>query len=128
MTELAGNGWAAFIGLTLMLAGSAALAMGRALARNGRARGLVVFYAALLGLVGRFLEFALFDGTLLSPVAYLLDTAVLALLGLLAFQATRAHRMVAQYPWLFERTGPFTWRAKPPPVASRPIAGVPDRA
>ena len=32
--------------------------------------------------------------------------------ALLAFRLTLARKMPAQYPWLYERAGPFHWRAK----------------
>ena len=27
---------------------------------------------------------------------------------------TRARQMARQYPWLYERTGPFSWRERKP--------------
>jgi len=29
-----------------------------------------------------------------------------------AYRLTQAHKMVAQYPWLYERAGLFAWREK----------------
>jgi hypothetical protein len=31
---------------------------------------------------------------------------------LLAYRAALTRRMLIQYPWLYERVGPFEWRAK----------------
>jgi hypothetical protein len=37
---------------------------------------------------------------------------VLLIIGALGFQYRRARMMTAQYRWLYERTGPFSWREK----------------
>jgi hypothetical protein len=79
-----------------------------------------VAYALLLGLVDRFLIYALFDGELLSPVGYVVDAAMLVAIALLAFRIAQVRKMVQQYPWLYARTGPFSWREKSPP-GSRPL-------
>ncbi len=101
-----------FIGLTFILFGGAAFMTGQAVSATWRPAWNVVLYCALLGLADRFFHFALFEGQLLSVSGYIVDTAVLTAYGLLAFRVTRARRMVAQYPWLYERTGLFTWREK----------------
>jgi hypothetical protein len=71
-----------------------------------------VAYALLLGAADRFLAYALFDGALLSVPGYLIDTAVLVAITLVAHRITRAQRMVSQYPWLYRRTGLFSWRER----------------
>ena len=60
-----------------------------------------MFYAALLGFLDRFIHWSLFDGDLLSPAGYLLDTAVLIAIALVAYRITQATKMVRQYPWLY---------------------------
>ena len=35
---------------------------------------------------------------------------------LLAWRLGRARKMVSQYPWLYERAGWLSWRAKTPPT------------
>ena len=102
--------WPVFVGLTCILFGFAAYATGWALASTWRPAWWAVFYAALLGLVDRFLHWALFDGPLLSPVGYAVDTAVLIAIALAAYRLTQAARMVRQYPWLYRRAGLFSWR------------------
>jgi hypothetical protein len=69
---------------------------------------------ALLVLAGavRFFHYALFEGTLLSLHYYLVDAAVVLAVGLLGYRYTRTRQMTTQYSWLYERTGPFSWRAK----------------
>lgn len=107
-----GTTWAVFLGLTVVLFGATAFLTGQAVAATWRPAWQVVFYCALLGLADRFLHFALFGGVLLSSLGYVADTAVLVAIGLFAHRVTRARRMVIQYPWLYERTGLFTWRER----------------
>ena len=68
----------------------------------------------LLGAAVRFVHFALFEATLLSPASYAADTLYLLLVGALAWRMTRAAQMATQYYWLYERTGPLTWRERTP--------------
>lgn len=112
MSELLGNSFAVFIGITVVLAGGAAWLMGQALASRWRPLWQVFPYALLMGLSDRFIIYALFDGELLSLGGFLVDTAVITAIALIAFRVTRVLRMVSQYPWLYERVGPFAWRAK----------------
>ena len=71
-------------------------------------------YMAMLGGAVRFVHFALFEATLLSPASYAADTLYLLVLGALAWRMTRAAQMATQYYWLYERTGPLTWRERAP--------------
>src|SRR5437588_8805889 len=98
--------------VTGIIGGGAAWLAGRAIAQTWRPAWHVLGYMALLGAAIRFVHFALFEAELLSPVSYLADTLYVMLLGSLAWQMTRAGQMARQYPWLYERTGPFTWREK----------------
>ena len=53
------------------------------------------------------------EGSIMGPISgYLIDTAYLIVVGSTAHQATRAGKMVAQYPWMYERAGPLAWRRK----------------
>ena len=101
-----------YLGLTVVLMGFAAWMTGQAIADTWRPVHQAVVYAMLLGLVDRFLSFALFKMPLLSLAGYLLDTATLIAIALLAWRITRVGRMVAQYPWRYERTGLFGWRER----------------
>ena len=112
MEALLGNGVGVFIGVTVCLMGFAAFMTGHAIAVTWKPAWHAVAYACLLGLADRFLAFALFDGALLSLSAYLIDTAVLVAIALLAFRVGRAGKMVEQYPWIYERAGPFRWRPR----------------
>ncbi|MGB0629486.1 MAG: DUF6867 family protein [Alphaproteobacteria bacterium] len=110
MEELLGTSVAVFIGVTVCLIGFAAFMTGQALAVTWKPVWQVVLYSFLLGLADRFLTWALFQGELLSPSGYVIDTIVIVAIAVTAHRLTLARRMTAQYPWLYERTGVFTWR------------------
>jgi hypothetical protein len=112
MATLLGTTPASFLVMTLVIFGAAALATGRALARNWRPLWQAVPYAALLALGDRFLLYALFRGELLSASGYALAAAILLLLAVIAYRTSRAQLMVRQYPWLYEPAGPFSWRER----------------
>lgn len=120
MSALLGTSWPVTVGITLVLAGSAAWLSGRALAERWRSVWRVVLGAALLGAAARFLIYALFGGVLLSPSGYAIDTAALLAIALVSFRHSRARAMVRQYPWLYEPAGPLRWRARPPEGAPPP--------
>ncbi len=105
-----GSSWPVFMGFTIGLMGFAAVMTGRALAEGWRPFWQAVFYCLLLALADRFLIFALFSGDLTSVPGYLLDAFVLFAICAASFRMTRTHRMVTQYPWLYEKTGLFSWR------------------
>jgi hypothetical protein len=98
--------------VTALIGGGAAWLMGRAIAQTWRPVWHLLIYTALLGAAVRFVHFALFEATLIAPVSYAADTIYLLILAALAWRLTRATQMATQYYWLFERTGPFTWRAR----------------
>jgi len=107
-----------FLLVTVFLGGGAAYMAGRAVAMTWGSLGHLVVYAVLLAAAARFIHFSLFGGTLLSLHYLLVDLIVLLLLAGLGFRLTRARQMAGQYGWLFERTGPLTWRERP--TAARP--------
>lgn len=107
-----GTSWPLFLGLTCGLAAFVAALAGHAMANAWRPLRSLVFQVLLIGAFDRFLAFALFSGDLLSPAGYTLDTAVVLAAAVVSYRRTRAARMVSQYPWLYERAGPFGWREK----------------
>ena len=117
MASFLGNAPGVYLGLTVCLMGFAAFMTGEVTARTWKPAWHAVGYAMLLALADRFLAYALFEGSLLSPSAYLIDAATLAGIALAAWRIGRARTMVAQYPWLYERAGPFAWRDRSPPAA-----------
>ena len=100
--------------VTGVIGGGAAFLAGRAIAQTWRPFWSVAVYMAMLGAAVRFVHFALFEATLLSPASYAVDTLYLLLVGALAWRMTRAAQMATQYYWLYERTGPLTWRERAP--------------
>ncbi len=112
MEELLGTSLAVFIGLTIGVMGFASYVTGHSLAKTWRPAWHAVPYCLLLACADRFLTFGLFQGQLLLLSGYLIDFGVLLGLALLAFRLTQVHKMVTQYPWIYERRGPFDWREK----------------
>jgi hypothetical protein len=102
-----------FLLVTVVLGGGAAALAGRAVALTWRPWWQVVVYMLMLGAAVRFIHFALFEGTLRSIHYYAVDTLVCMAFGFAGFQAARARRMTAQYPWINEPDGPLRWRRKP---------------
>ncbi len=101
-----------FLGVTVVLMGGAGYLMGQALARGWRPVWQAVGYGLLLGFADRFLTFSLFDGTFATVAGYAIDTAVIVAFALVGHRMTLAAKMVAQYPWLYRRAGPFGWRQR----------------
>jgi hypothetical protein len=95
-----------------VIGGGAAFLAGRAIAQTWRPFWHVLVYMALLGAGVRFVHFALFDATLLSPLSYAADTIYLVIVGSLSWRMMRAAQMATQYYWLYQRTGPLTWRER----------------
>ena len=98
--------------VTGLIGGGAAWLTGQAIANTWRPVWHVVAYIALLGAAVRFVHFALFQADLVASAPYAVDTFYLLVLGVLAWRMTRAAQMATQYYWLYERTGPLTWRAR----------------
>jgi Domain of unknown function (DUF6867) len=115
MTELyASETWLQVVMVTGVIGGGAALMAGRAISMTWRPYWYVIAYMLLLGAAVRFLHFALFQGDILSLASYLIDTAYLVAVSSLSYRITRTNQMSRQYPWLYERTGPFSWRERDP--------------
>lgn len=115
--------YVAFLIVTVLLGGGAALMSGRALARSWKPFLRLIAYMLLLGAAVRFLHWGLFidatheswrnmQGTLLSPHYYAVDTLVLIAAATLGYRLERARQMTTQYGWIYERTGPLSWRKR----------------
>ena len=102
-----------FVLVTVALGGGAAVLAGRAIAATWRPWWQVVIYMMILGGAVRFIHFALFGGTLISPHYYTVDSVVCLLAGLLGFRVARVAQMVRQYRWINVADGPLRWRRKP---------------
>lgn len=108
--DVMGTSFGVFLGLTVVFAGGCAIMTGSALARTWRPFWQCLVYAPLLAMGDRFLIYALFQGELLSLSGYLLETALQIVFATTAFRTAKAALMVRQYPWLYERSGVFSWR------------------
>jgi len=112
MVEALGTSWPVFIGITVILMGFASFMTGQGLAGTWRPMRQCVPYAILLGGADRFLTWGLYQGELFLFTGYVIDTLVILAIMVLAYRFTQARKMVAQYPWVYERSGPFGWREK----------------
>ncbi|HLI11010.1 MAG TPA: hypothetical protein VKY65_05380 [Alphaproteobacteria bacterium] len=112
MEAVLGSNLAIFVAITIVIMGFATFMAGQALATLWRPLWHVIPYTILLGMADRFLSWALFGGELFALVPYLVNTAVLFVVILVAYRLTQVRKMVTQYPWLYDRVGPFGWRQK----------------
>ncbi len=101
-----------FLLVTVIMGGWAAWMTGRAMALTWRPYWQLIAYLLILAGAVRFIHYALFGGTLVSLHYYLVDAIVVLLIGSLGFRYRRARQMTTQYRWLYERTGPFSWRER----------------
>lgn len=101
-----------FLLVTVVMGGWLAWMTGRAVALTWKPNIQLVLYILVLGLVLRFIHFALFQATLLTLHYYVIDTIVLMGFGFAGWRFNRARQMTTQYRWLFERTGPFSWKPR----------------
>ncbi len=109
---MGGSSIGVFLGLTVVLAGGAAILAGQAIADHWRSFWQVLGTAFGLALFNRFLVYALFDGPLLDVGAFLVEYVVIAILGLIAYRITAVRKMISQYPWRYERTSLWSYRDK----------------
>lgn len=101
-----------FLLVTVLLAGGAAYLTGRASARSWLPPLHLVIYLILLAAATRFIHFALFSGSLLTPWYYAIDLAVLLAIGFWGRQRTRAVQMATQYGFAYKRSGVTGWRSR----------------
>ena len=94
-----------FLLVTIGLGGGAGWLSGRAIANTWRPWWQIVAYSMLLGVAVRFIHFALFDATFVSPHYYVVDTGVCMLFGFLGFRLARRAQMATQYGFLHARPG-----------------------
>jgi Domain of unknown function (DUF6867) len=99
-----------FLLVSIVMGGAAAWASGKSIAQTWRPAWMVIPYMLILGMAVRFIHFALFEGTLLSPQFYAVDAVVCLIFGFLGYRATRAAQMTTQYGWINDRAGFLRWR------------------
>jgi len=101
-----------FLFVTCLLAGGAAYLTGRANARVWGDDITLVVYMVLLSAATRFIHFALFDGSLLTPYYYLIDFVVITVIAIFGKRLTRARQMARQYGFEYERKNALAWSRK----------------
>lgn len=85
---------------------------GKAAADSWNSYATVVAYTLLLGFVVRFMHHALFDGPMISPFYYGIDTLILLVFSTAGYRYRRTNQMVNNYYWLYERTSAFSFKKK----------------
>ncbi len=108
-----------FLLVTVFMGGGAAWLAGRAIAATWRPWWHVAGYMLILGLAVRFIHFALFEGTLLSPQFYAVDTIVCLIFGYLGFRVTRVAQMTTQYRWINAPAGFLRWTRRTATIPGR---------
>jgi hypothetical protein len=99
-----------FLIVTVILGGAAAWMTGRACALTWRPYATLLLYLVILAAAVRFIHFAPLEGTLLSVHYYLVDFAVVLIIGFLGYRHTRMKQMTSRYAWLFKQAGPLAWK------------------
>lgn len=112
MSDILGTELPVFIAMTLVVVGFAAFMTGQGLANTWRPWWQILPYGILLGCVDRFLTWGLFGGKLILLTGYVVNTLVILAITAFAYRLTQVGRMVTQYPWLYERSGPLSYRRK----------------
>jgi len=105
---------AVFIGLTVVVFGGAAILAGQTLAESWKPRWVLVAYVGLMALGARFLHYGMFDEDLWSLLGLIYSFTAILLIALVAYQRAMMRRMIRQYPWRYEASGPLFWREKTP--------------
>lgn len=101
-----------FVFVTLILGGTGAWLAGRACATTWRPYPPLVIYILLLSFAVRFIHFSMFGGTLLTLYYWFVDFLFLLIIGTAAYRYTLSQKMVAQYYWMYEKSGAFSWKKK----------------
>ena len=112
MRALLGGDSFPFLGMTVLF-GLAAVLTGRAMAETWRQPWQVMPTGLVLAAAERFLLYALFGARFLSAGGFAIAALLLGLFAAASYYRARARTMVRQYPWLYQRSGPFGWHAKP---------------
>lgn len=98
--------------LVLLLGFWTAWRTGRAVAEGWQHYPTVIVYTLLLGVVMRFLHYALFQGPFISPFYYVIDVVLLLIFATAGYRVRRTRQMVDNYYWLYEKTSAFSWKKK----------------
>lgn len=124
MDAVLGTSLSVFLGLTVLVFGLAAFLTGQALANAWKPVWQLLAYCLLLGLANRFLTWGLFKGHFLSLPGFLVGTAAIAAIAYTGFRLKQVWKFVNQYPWLYQRTSPWSFRRKTSPSPRYPTDGA----
>lgn len=111
MQDILGTSLPVYIAFVFIIFGGAAVLAGQGIATRWRPLGNAIGYGVIIALGARFMMWALYQAELLTA-SFFLDLIVIEAITLAAFRIETARMMAKQYPWLVERTGLFTWRAR----------------
>ncbi len=106
------NSIADFIIVTLILGGGAAIMAGRAVALSWEPLTRALLWMLPLACAVRFIHYAIFHGTLLSPRFFLVDLVTLLIATTIGHRLTRVRQMTERYAWRVAADGPLSWRLK----------------
>jgi hypothetical protein len=106
-----GNSFAVFAGFTLLCMASCGALIGISLAHHWQPARKLLPYALVLGVLDRFLGYALFGSDVLSATGFVIDTYFILMAALLAYRCVLARLLVRQYPWMYRRFLIFGWRS-----------------
>ncbi|MFO1158166.1 MAG: hypothetical protein U1E60_04970 [Reyranellaceae bacterium] len=112
MTDWLGNTLGMVLLFNVVLVGPASFAAGQGVAATWRPLWQLVLYSALLSMGLRFFDYALAGGELWSTGGFVLGWVAQLAIAAFAYRLTRAHQMVRQYPWLYERKGLLGWEER----------------
>jgi hypothetical protein len=101
-----------FLLLTVILGGGAAYMAGRGIAKGWQPLWVLLMYMIPFTAGIRFLHYALFQNQLSSVQYFISHGVLLTAIALLGYRVTRVGQMTTQYPWLYERSGPLSWRSR----------------
>jgi hypothetical protein len=101
-----------FLIVTLVLGGGAAFLTGRSCARSWQPLWRASLWMLPLAFGVRFVHFALFRGTLLSPQFFLVDLVVLLIAAACGYRLTHVQQMTRLYGWIIESNGAWSWRRR----------------
>lgn len=106
------NGLIHFILLTVILGGAGAMASGRSIAGSWKSFAIVPLYMIILSAALRFLQYALFQGDLLSVPQFIVALIVTLIAAAYGYRSRRAEQMSTQYSWIYTKSGPLGWVSK----------------
>ena len=91
---------ATFLFITIVLGGAAGFLSGRAIAMTWRPRWSLIPAALAVGVGVRFIHFALFNASFVSPHYYAVDTIFIFAAAVAGYRFARQRQMARQYGFL----------------------------